>query len=475
MTTPAFPTDALNSVLAYLGALSGNTISFTVTPVPAPAAPVTSADGSTLVDATGQIIDAIPVAWVLKAPPADRGLTGLGAYRDGKYEEGTQQVVLLLWYKKSIYRKEATGNWFVRVAGGWQPSADPRPAPVVAPAPAPAVVPAPTPTPAATTAATPPGPTSAPSKLLGGVNMAVAEFGGTVPGTMNKDYAYPSNSSFDAYLAAGMKLFRIPVRWERLQNVLNGPLVAADLAELDRVVSYVTGKGGTALIDVHNYMRCRVNGQDTLVANATGVTLGKDHLSDLWSKLATHYKGNASVWFGLMNEPHDMADDDLVGIHKAVIAAIGATGATNKVLVSSNGWDGASRFGDAAYAAKMLSLFDGSYPNLALEVHQYADSNYSGTPTNPVNTTAPAKDMMVGVTNAARAKGVTVYLTEFGGNATPEFQSAVTAQLDYMAANSDVWKGFTIWAGGPWWGSYGYYVGPTGAQMSWLAPYMVAA
>jgi aryl-phospho-beta-D-glucosidase BglC (GH1 family) len=67
------------------------------------------------------------------------------------------------------------------------------------------------------------------------------------------------------------------------------------------------------------------------------------------------------------------------------------------------------------------------------------------------------------------------------GNASNQIgDEAIQNMLDYMVANSEVWTGFTWWAGGPQWGDYMFTIEPTnigtGSQadrpsMTLLQPY----
>ena len=79
--------------------------------------------------------------------------------------------------------------------------------------------------------------------LLLGVNLAGAEFGSNVPGVFGTDYTYPTHTEIDYYAAKGMSVVRLPFLWERVQRSENAPLDAVELARLDDVVSYATGKG----------------------------------------------------------------------------------------------------------------------------------------------------------------------------------------------------------------------------------------
>jgi len=88
-----------------------------------------------------------------------------------------------------------------------------------------------------------------PSRALGsvpantqylGVNLAGAEFGSTVPGTVNTDYGFPTTQEVQYFAGKGMHVIRLPFLWERVQDGLNGPLDTAYLSGLDSVISAAT-------------------------------------------------------------------------------------------------------------------------------------------------------------------------------------------------------------------------------------------
>jgi endoglucanase len=61
-------------------------------------------------------------------------------------------------------------------------------------------------------------------------------------------------------MGKGMNTFRIPFLVERLApSGLSGSFNQAYLSGLQTIVSYITGKGGYAIIDPHNYMRYNGN------------------------------------------------------------------------------------------------------------------------------------------------------------------------------------------------------------------------
>src|SRR5262245_20886061 len=63
-----------------------------------------------------------------------------------------------------------------------------------------------------------------------GTNLAGADFGeSNLPGTYNTHYTYPTQQEVDYYVEKGMNTFRIPFRWERLQQSQNASLNAVEL------------------------------------------------------------------------------------------------------------------------------------------------------------------------------------------------------------------------------------------------------
>ena len=61
----------------------------------------------------------------------------------------------------------------------------------------------------------------------------------------------------------------------------------------------------------------------------------------------------------------------------------------------------------------------------------------------------------------ARQHNAERFLGEFGFAATPAAMTEGNALVQFMADNKDVWRGWTYWAAGPWWGNYMFSVEPT--------------
>lgn len=133
-----------------------------------------------------------------------------------------------------------------------------------------------------------------------GVNLAGAEFG-AVPGV---DYSYPTEAELDYFKSKGLKLVRLPFKWERVQPTLNGNLDATELAKMKAFVDTARMKEVWVILDMHNYGRRTYSG-DTTIIGSPSLTIA--HVADAWGKLASEFKDYDNIYaYGIMNEPHGM-------------------------------------------------------------------------------------------------------------------------------------------------------------------------
>jgi endoglucanase len=304
---------------------------------------------------------------------------------------------------------------------------------------------------------------SARALAYGGVNLSGAEFGESqLPGTYGTHYTYPTPAEIDYYAGKGMNIVRIPFRWERLQRTLYGPLDGAEFARLSYIVGYAASRGVDALIDPHNYARYNGN----LVGSGA---VPNSAFADFWRRVALQFGANPRVWFGLMNEPHDMPTEQWLAAANAAIAAIRNAGATNWILVPGNAWTGAHSWSDSWYgtpnATVMRGIVDPGH-HFAFEVHQYLDGDSSGTSSQVVSAQIGSQ-RLADFTAWLRANGYQGFLGEFavaassvGGAGSQIGDEALANMLGHLASNDDVWLGFTWWAGGPWWGEYMFTLEP---------------
>jgi len=317
-----------------------------------------------------------------------------------------------------------------------------------------------------------------------GVNLSGGEFGtqpttsNPNPGSQPTNYIFPNSTCISYWIKQGITIARLPFFWERLQATADGSFDPTYFGYIDACVSQLTAGGVVVVLDAHSDAGATYFGNNLSPTGSPSYA----NFANFWSQLASIYKNNSRVWFGLINEPHNINTTIWLGAANAAIAGIRGTGNTNRIMVAGNYYTGAHDWttanGWGLNSQVMLGVHD-SGNNFLFEVHQYFDSNFSGTSTNcdsAYNGTA----LLVPFTNWARANGYKAYLGEFGAPNTPDCERIVNEALTYMAANTDVWEAWTWWVAGTAWTYYGtnypYSIEPTTEgvnqpQLAWLTPF----
>lgn len=294
---------------------------------------------------------------------------------------------------------------------------------------------------------------------LEGVNISGAEFTpSAIPGVAGTNYIYPSTTEMDFFAANKMNIIRVPFLWERMQMTANGPLDTTQLGYMDACVSYANSKGLSVILDPHNY--------GAYQGLTIGVPGGQPNsvFANFWKQMAKHYKNNAKVIFGLMNEPvgSNMTAATWEKSAQAAVNAIRATGARNLILVPSTYWEHAVNF-VSLNAAEMINITD-PVNNWSYEVHQYLDADGSGTTPDFPSVSVAVSDF-TGFTQWLQANNRTAFLGEIGVTSASGALADLSAILQYMHANPAQWTGFTYWTAGQWYpANYMFSVEPQNGQ-----------
>lgn len=298
---------------------------------------------------------------------------------------------------------------------------------------------------------TPPTTGTSGSGAMKGVNISGAEFNNDKPyGTVNTNYVYPSQAQIDYYAAKGMKLIRLPFAGARLQPVNNAPLADAELARIASIVDYAATKGMQVVIDPHDYGMKYDSTTGTMRPLGTPSGLPASVFADFWSRLAVAFKAKQNVIFGLMNEPANQSAAEWKAVAVAGINAIRATGATQKILIPGASWTGAHSWVSSGNAAAWTGFTEAGN-NFAFEMHQYLDSDSSGTQASC--TAGSGSTRLVAATNWARTNGYKVFLGEVGWSTDASCTPEAKAIMSYMTSNADVWEGWAYWTSGQWYPS----------------------
>lgn len=287
-----------------------------------------------------------------------------------------------------------------------------------------------------------------------GVNEAGLEFRGA--GTS----CAPQAGSLQQFSSQGHNIFRVPFSWEDLQPCFRCEFNYDFLNGLDNVVNNILSRGDIALIDCHNYFR--YNG-GLLPEGDT------DSYANLWYRLALHYTNNDRIWFGIMNEPHDMSTEMVFNFHQQAIWAIRGTSNRNKILISGNGWDSLANWVSNPYygtSNTMLAGLDDPAKNNMFEMHIYFDYDGSGTHSD---CTQIDWNGIRATTDWLRSVGKQAIITEFGlGNNDNCVYNYGEPFLGYLNSVSDVFVGYTYWSAGPCWpNDYIYTLDPNNG----ISPY----
>ncbi|KAK2046224.1 cellulase [Colletotrichum somersetense] len=281
-----------------------------------------------------------------------------------------------------------------------------------------------------------------------GVNEAGAEFGETtLPGTWGKEFTFPDTSTISTLRGQGYNTFRVQLKMERLTpGSLTGGYNNAYLQNFTQVINHITQSGGWAVLDPHNYGR--FNGAIITDTNA---------FQTWWKNFATLFKNNDHVIFDTNNEYNTMDQTLVLNLNQAAINGIRAAGATQYIFVEGNAWSGAWSW--TTTNDNMKALTD-PLNKIVYEMHQYLDSDSSGTSPDCVSSTIGVERVQ-SATNWLRQNGKVGIIGEFAGGANSQCQAAVKGLLDHLKANSDVWTGALWWAAGPWWADYMYSFEPS--------------
>ncbi|KAL6799703.1 carbohydrate-binding module family 1 [Trichoderma sp. SZMC 28012] len=317
-----------------------------------------------------------------------------------------------------------------------------------------------------------------------GVNIAGFDFGCGTDGTCVtskvypplKNYAgtnnYPDGVGQMQHFVNDDKLtiFRLPVGWQYLvNNNLGGTLDSNNFGKYDQLVQACLSLGVYCIVDIHNYARW--NGGIIGQGRPTN-----DQFTSLWSQLAQKYASQSKVWFGIMNEPHDVNINTWATTVQAVVTAIRNAGATSQFIsLPGNDWQSAGAFisdGSAA-ALSQVKNPDGSTTNLIFDLHKYLDSDNSGTHADCV--TNNVNDAFSPVATWLRQNNRQAILTETGGGNTQSCIQYLCQQFQYINQNSDVYLGYVGWGAGSFDSTYILTETPTGSGSSWTDTSLVSS
>lgn len=299
-----------------------------------------------------------------------------------------------------------------------------------------------------------------------GFNLSGAEF--------ENAFQIPDVRCATYYAAKGANTIRLPFAWEYLQG--NSPIGdGIDFVNTPRAATYaqtvrdLVSKGFNVIIDMHNYMRFNgvnqmPNGQSAQYQIGSGAGPTADQYAAAWASIALEF-GDIPVIFDLMNEPFNISATSLVTIYNTVISSIRAAESTlsspyyHLILLEGTDYSGmhswTSSGNSAAFANGQIT---DPQNNFAINVHQYFDSNYSGTQDSECISTSNVTSIVETFYNWLVTNNYRAIVTETGGNYNFSTCPACVNQfLQLLAANASAvpssntspgFIGWTGWSGG---------------------------
>lgn len=292
-----------------------------------------------------------------------------------------------------------------------------------------------------------------------GINIASAEFGNTFPGVCGTDYGYPTAADLPYWHDKGIRLVRMPFRWERLQYEPGGPLNAADMAQVKAFLHAADSLQMTVLLDMHNYCR-RFHDGELRVIGQGGVSVA--HYASFWKQLVAEVKDCDNIYgYGLMNEPYELPDSIYwFDMAQAAIDSIRTIDMQTPIFVGGNHWSSAAKW--LAESDTLKHLVDPAH-NLVFEAHCYFDADNSGTykysyeeeggtPTKGVELVTP-------FVNWLKENNLRGFVGEYG---VPDNDARWLVTLDnfltFLAENG---VNGSYWASGSWWTDDAVMIIPT--------------
>jgi len=299
-----------------------------------------------------------------------------------------------------------------------------------------------------------------------GVFSSTGPLGFGLPGRFGVDYAFINKSTVDIYVKTEkINFFRVAFLVERMcpVNQITGKGLGARFnetyfAEYKDAIDYITVTHGKyALLDPHNYMRYNdPRGQPfsgSVIGNSSDPRAATTlEFAEFWFELASRFRDNEKVVFGIMNEPNSMPTSLVLQNDQAAIDAIRLAGAPQLILAPGNGFTGGHSWTQVSQGDDPSSDFFGNLTdplhNTAIDIHEYLDVDFSGS---HAECTQAGPTNLAALTTWLQQHNFKAVISEFGAGNNANCLGFVDGLLTYLEQN-DVYIGWSAWAAGPLWG-----------------------
>jgi len=315
------------------------------------------------------------------------------------------------------------------------------------------------------------------SNINFGVTLCGAEFGqNNLPGILNTNYTYPVTEEINYFSEKGAQIIQLPIRWERVQRKLGGPLDAMEMSHIVKFVDDCAARGVMVTLIMQNYGRYKINNIEYIIGSPE---VTRANYKDVWMKLAYALRNKRNIFaLSIMSEPNNMGAYSWFESAQQAIDGIRQVDAVHTILVDGDNFSGPETW--VAYNDQLKYLRDPS-DNIMFNAHCYFDEDRTGNYKRSYD--ASGANPMTGVNrispfiNWLHANNVKGFVGEFGvPNNDPRWLVTMENFLNYLMRNR---IGGCYWAAGRWWKDYALSIEPTGnsekPQMNVFAKYLIAS
>ncbi|MBS4044132.1 MAG: cellulase family glycosylhydrolase [Chitinophagaceae bacterium] len=291
-----------------------------------------------------------------------------------------------------------------------------------------------------------------------GITLCGAEFGEhNLPGTLNIDYTYPTTTDIDYFVAKGVDLIQLPIKWERIQRVLGGDLEQSELFYIHQFIKECKERNIQVNIVLQNFGKYRINCVDYIVGESE-VTAW--HLKDFWVKMALALKSHTNIYaYSIMAEPSDMQSCIWQNTLQYVINGIRSADRTTHLLIEGNNYSNAATW--VSFNDELKYLQDPSN-KLLFNAHCYFDADFSGR--YKKNFIEDGASLEVGVERVKpfiewlQKNNLNGFIGEFGVPKNDE--NWLATMYHFLSFIHSQKIGGCYWAAGQWWKDYQLSIQP---------------
>ena len=251
---------------------------------------------------------------------------------------------------------------------------------------------------------------------------------------------------FDAYVEAGFKTVRIPIRWDQHTGSTAPYTVDNDfLNRVDSIIDWGLDRDLFVIINAHHEDWFKVDYGNPAI---------RARFDSIWSQVSRRYQNKSEkLFFEMINEPrtheHEgLTQTEVEELNDRILQIIRASNPTRIVIFSGTGWTS---------AADMMatSVPDDNY--IMAYFHSYDPWSFAGEGNGTWGTDADKMSLastFTQVANWASDSGVVVLLGEFGAIHDCDFNSRMRHYAAYVENCLKHNIVFTVWDDGGWFEVY---------------------